>query len=61
MARKPPRRRAGMQLRLELPETPAPPVHLWEALTEEHREAVVTTLASLMAKTEIREEEISHE
>ena len=50
-----------MQLRLELPETPAPPVHLWEALTEEHREAVVTTLASLMARTEIREEEISHD
>ncbi|MGH2689025.1 MAG: hypothetical protein ACRDKW_09495 [Actinomycetota bacterium] len=50
-----------MQLRMELLETPAPPLHLWEALTEEQREAVVKTLAALMAKTEIREEEVSHE
>jgi hypothetical protein len=50
-----------MQLRMEFLETPAPPVHLWVALTEEQREAVVTILASLMARTEIREQEISHE
>ena len=50
-----------MQLRMELPGTPAPPAQLWETLTDEQRKAVVTTLASLMAKTEIRKEEITHE
>jgi hypothetical protein len=50
-----------MQLRLEFLETPAPPAQLWEALTDEQREVVVTTLAALMAKTEIRQQEISHE
>ncbi|MGH2722132.1 MAG: hypothetical protein ACRDJO_11105 [Actinomycetota bacterium] len=50
-----------MQLSLELLETPAPPVHLWEALTQDQREAVVAALASLMAKTGIREEDVSHE
>jgi hypothetical protein len=61
MARNPRRRRAGMQLRMELLETPAPPVHLWETLTEEQREAVVKTLACLMAKTEVRKEETTDE
>ena len=50
-----------MQLRMELLEAPASPAQLWEALSDEQRDVVVTTLASLMAKTEIHAKEINHE
>jgi hypothetical protein len=49
-----------MQLTLELVETPAPMVHLWEGLPLKQQEALVTALAVLMAKAvtqgDIREE-----
>jgi hypothetical protein len=40
-----------MQLSLGLPESPAPPVVAWEALTLEERAAAVAALARVMAKS----------
>ncbi|MGZ6564757.1 MAG: hypothetical protein ACXVH1_35350 [Solirubrobacteraceae bacterium] len=40
-----------MQLRLELAETPAPAVALWELVGEEQRRAAMTLLAALIAQT----------
>ncbi|MDP9133948.1 MAG: hypothetical protein M3N56_03875 [Actinomycetota bacterium] len=38
-----------MQLRLDLAESPAPAVALWELLGEEQRRAAMTLLAALLA------------
>ena len=40
-----------MQLRLELAESPAPAVALWELVGEEQRQAAMTLLAALIAQT----------
>lgn len=40
-----------MQLRLELAESPAPAVALWELVGEEQRESVMALLAELLART----------
>ena len=40
-----------MQLRLELAESPAPAVALWELLGEEQRQAAMVLLATLIAQT----------
>ena len=46
-----------MQLRLELAESPAPAVALWELLGAEHRQMAMTLLAALIAQTVASEEE----
>jgi hypothetical protein len=40
-----------MQLRLELAESPAPAVALWELVGERQREAAMALLAALIART----------
>ncbi len=40
-----------MQLRLELAESPAPAVALWELVGEDQRQAAMTLLAALIAQT----------
>lgn len=40
-----------MQLRLELADSPAPAVALWELVGEEQRETAVALLAALIAQT----------
>lgn len=40
-----------MQLRLELVESPAPAVALWELVGEEQRQAAMVLLAALIAQT----------
>ena len=40
-----------MQLRLELAESPAPAVALWELAGEEQRQTAMTLLAALIART----------
>jgi hypothetical protein len=44
-------RRRSVQLRLELAESPAPAVALWELVGEEQRQAAMTLLAALIAQT----------
>lgn len=46
-----------MQLSLQLPGDPAPPVVAWEALTPDERLAAVATLARVMAKSIINDKE----
>ena len=43
------KRSTSMQLNLIFPGTPQPHAHLWEALDEETRRAVLERLAELMA------------
>jgi len=40
-----------VQLRLELAESPAPAVALWELVGEEQRQTAMTRLAALIART----------
>lgn len=40
-----------MQLRLELAESPAPAVALWELVGEQQRQTAVALLAALIART----------
>lgn len=40
-----------MQLRLELAESPAPAVALWELVGEEQRQTAMVLLAALIAQT----------
>lgn len=40
-----------MQLRLELADSPAPAVALWELVREQERETAMTLLAELIART----------
>ena len=40
-----------MQLRLELAESPAPAVALWELVGEQQRRSAMTLLAALIAQT----------
>ena len=40
-----------MQLRLELAESPAPAVALWELVGEQQRQTAMTLLAALIAQT----------
>ncbi len=40
-----------VQLRLELAESPAPAVALWELVGDEDRQAALTLLAALIAQT----------
>jgi hypothetical protein len=40
-----------VQLRLELAESPAPAVALWELVGEEQRQTAMTLLAALIAQT----------
>jgi hypothetical protein len=40
-----------VQLRLELAQSPAPAAVLWELVGEQHRQAAMTLLAALIAKT----------
>jgi hypothetical protein len=44
-------RRAIMQLRLELAESPAPAVALWELVGERQRQGAMTLLTALIAQT----------
>jgi hypothetical protein len=44
-------RRRSVQLRLELAESPAPAVALWELVGEEQRQTAMTLLAALIAQT----------
>ena len=44
-----------MQLRLELAESPAPAVALWELVGEEQRQTAMTLLAALIAQTVVPE------
>ena len=44
-----------MQLRLELAESPAPAVALWELVGEEQRQTAMALLAALIAQTVARE------
>jgi hypothetical protein len=44
-------RRPSVQLRLELAESPAPAVALWELVGEEQRQAAMVLLAALLART----------
>ena len=46
-----------MQLRLDLAESPAPAVALWELLGEKQQRAAMTLLAALIAQTVAGEEE----
>ena len=49
-----------MQLRLELAESPAPAVALWELLGEKQRQTAMALLAALIAQT-IAGEEVEQE
>jgi hypothetical protein len=44
-------RRSIVQLRLELAESPAPAVALWELVGEEQRQGAMVLLAALIAQT----------
>ena len=44
-----------VQLRLELAESPAPAVALWELVGEEQRQAAMVLLAALIARTVVEE------
>ena len=44
-----------MQLRLELAESPAPAVALWELVGEQQRQSAMVLLAALIAQTIVRE------
>ena len=44
-----------MQLRLELAESPAPVVALWELVGEQQRETAMALLAALIAQTVVPE------
>ena len=44
-----------VQLRLELAESPAPAVALWELVGEEQRQTAMTLLAALIARTVVGE------
>jgi hypothetical protein len=44
-------RRAIVQLRLDLAESPAPAVALWELLGEQQRQSAMTLLTALIAQT----------
>jgi hypothetical protein len=44
-----------VQLRLDLAESPAPAVALWELVDEEHRQSASTLLAALIAQTVVPE------
>ena len=46
-----PARRSEVQLRLELAESPAPAVALWELVGEQQRETAMTLLAALIARS----------
>jgi hypothetical protein len=46
-----------VQLRLELAESPAPAVALWELVGEEQRQTAMALLASLIAQTVAGEQE----
>ena len=48
-------RRSIVQLRLELAESPAPAVALWELVGEEQRQAAMVLLAALIAQTVVGE------
>ena len=43
--------RSSVQLRLELSESPAPAVALWELVGEEQRQTAMALLAALIAQT----------
>jgi hypothetical protein len=47
----PPARRPIVQLRLELAESPAPAVALWELVGEQQRQSAIALLAALIAQT----------
>jgi hypothetical protein len=47
----PPARRSIVQLRLELAESPAPGVALWELVGEQQRQTAMSLLATLIAQT----------
>ena len=49
-------RRLVVQLRLELAESPAPAVALWELVGEQQRQTAMTLLAVLIAQTVAPEE-----
>jgi hypothetical protein len=49
-------RRRSVQLRLELAESPAPAVALWELVGEEQRQTAMALLAALIAQTIVGEE-----
>jgi hypothetical protein len=44
-----------VQLRLELAESPAPAVALWELVGEQQRQSAMTLLAALIAQTVVGE------
>jgi hypothetical protein len=50
-------RRSIVQLRLELAESPAPAVALWELVGEEQRQTAMALLAALIAQTVAGEEQ----
>ena len=50
-------RRRSVQLRLELAESPAPAVALWELVGEEQRQTAMALLAALIAQTVAGERE----
>jgi hypothetical protein len=50
-------RRRSVQLRLELAESPAPAVALWELVGEEQRQTAMALLAALIAQTVAGEQE----
>ena len=45
-----------MQLRLELAESPAPAVALWELVGEQQRQTAMSLLAAMIAQTVVPEE-----
>jgi len=46
-----------VQLRLELAESPAPAVALWELVGEEQRQGAMALLAALIARTVVAEQD----
>jgi hypothetical protein len=50
-------RRRSVRLRLELAESPAPAVALWELVGEEERQTAMALLAALIAQTVAGERE----
>ena len=48
-------RRSIVQLRLELAESPAPAVALWELVGEDQRQGAMALLAALIAQTVVPE------
>jgi hypothetical protein len=54
-------KRARVQLRLDLAESPAPAAALWELLGEEQRRAAMALLAALIAQTVAGERETDGE